>query len=210
MLNAQRQAMDAKQEHRCAPDLLSWRVVLQNLGASVPQCSDASFIKAAADDAERCQNEAIVFNKFDDRPRWIAVSMAHPVEFDLFQSDARTKFYFADNGSGSTTPSVMSSEGYHWWIQTEPMFMREARLRQIFGAYVCGEALPHMEPWNVEAYANVETDPVREMTTAITKCLDEVASEIVAVPTELREPEYLRLEREQDDCRSRTKKRSSD
>jgi hypothetical protein len=193
---------------------LAWKIVIQNLKVSGSKCSDPlqnSLIQSAAAEASAsCLQKPPEICKYDARPRWMAVSMAHPVEFDLFQQDDRTKFYFADNGRDDTAPSVMSSEGYQWWIQSEPMFMREARLRQIFGAFVCGDALPHMDPWNVDAYTSVETDPSRDMTTAITSCLIEVASDIIAVPAELREPHYLRQEREQEEVQSQTKKRHSD
>lgn len=190
----------------------TWQFVLKNLSVDAIRASNRleySVIEKAAAETQDNQ-EPPAMCKYDARPRWIAVSMAHPVEFELFQNDVRTKFYFADNGSGTTTPSVMSGDGYCWWIGTEPMFMREARLRQIFGAFVCREALPHMDPWNVAAYACGEGDPMHDMTAAITDCLTEVASGITAVPPELREPQYLRLEREQEDARSKSRKRSSD
>jgi hypothetical protein len=145
-------------------------------------------------------------SSYDARPRWCVISLAHPVEFVRFREDARVKFYFPASEDNDLV--VMRSEDYCWWIAPEPKHQREARLRQIFGAYVCNDTLPWMEPFTADAYADVDACPVRDMTAAINECLSEIVGDTISsVPAELREPEYVRLEREQAEARSKTRKR---
>lgn len=163
-------------------------------------------IEAAAHAAAKVPLE---LSRYDARPRWCAVSLAHPSEFARFRDDARVKFYFPAVEDDDSKVAVMRSEDYCWWIEPEPKHQREARLRQIFGAYVCGDTLPWMEPFTAQAYADVDASPVRDMTAAINACLCEIVDDAIAsIPAELREPEYVRLEREQAEARSKTRKRS--
>jgi len=168
---------------------------------------NAAYTLADVEAAARAAAEVpLELSRYDPRPRWCAVSLAHPVEYARFRDDARVKFYFRDNDDDEA--AVMRSDDYCWWITPEPRHKRETRLRQIFGAYVCGDSLPWMEPFTAEAYADASAHPVREMTAAITECLQSVVDDtITSVPAELREPEYVRVEREQAETQSKSRKR---
>lgn len=166
-------------------------------------CHDLADIEAAA---RATAAVPLTLSTYDARPRWCAVALAHPIEFARFRDDARVKFYFNSCDDGDA--SIMRSGADDTYIKAEPLQKRETRLRQIFGAYVCGETLPWMEPFTTDAYASVDANPVRNMTEAITACLASVVDgAITSVPAELREPEYVRLEREQSCARSTSRKR---
>jgi hypothetical protein len=172
-----------------------------NLTMNLPTAQASAYTFAEIEAAARATSEVpLQLSRFDARPRWCAVSLAHPVEFARFRDDARVAFYF--NAAAGMQDDDLS-------IPAEPKQKREMRLREIFGAYVCGDTIPWLEPFTIQAYAEVGAHPVRDMTAAVTACLASIVDDAISsVPAELREPEYVRVEREEADARSKSRKRS--
>lgn len=167
---------------------------LSDLNLNLPRCVGADELLAVEQAASETARVPLELSTYDARPRWIAVSLTHHVEFARFCDDQRVQYWFNDDYS-------QPKDWYTWRIEPEPRLQREARLRHIFGAFVCGDTLPNMQPWVVDAYEL--KDPAHDMKTSITESLEEIAAEIKSVPFELREPEYLHQEREQEEVHKR-------